>query len=235
MKSTDEQLLKRGVAGSGLLNSFRRLNHDGLLRLLESSEACERTAAIKLLMKYKDEETLKSFCTLLKYEKKLYTKLALSEAIEGFGVDAMPYLIPLIGIIGSNQHRGACIVDLNKKSFPLPRDITGRIISRIGPPALPYLETVLSDGRREQKSEAIDSIGHILWNYTCSFDENILIKLMNDSQGDELIIWKIIRCFQCFQSDRIAGILKNIIDYSNNRIFIEEARRSLNRIMNHRK
>ncbi len=231
MKSTDKQLLSRGFVSDVMLSTFSSFDQTQLLDLLNSPEAYERTASVKLLKNYKNEEHLKLFCRLLKTENQLYTKLALSEAIEEYGHAALPFLIPLLGKIGSNQHKVAALVDLGKNSFPLPRDIAGRIIIRIGAHALPSLENVLSAGERNQISEAIDAIGHIVFNYKCSFDVNILIKLMNDSPDDELITWKIIRCFQSFGGDPVLEILKYFIDNSSNRIFVEEAKRSLDRII----
>jgi hypothetical protein len=83
---------------------------------------------------------------LLENEKKLYTKIALSEAIAEYGVLSLKYLIPLLGKIGKNQHKKVALVDINKKSYLLPRDIAARIIIRIGKPALPFLEEILVSG-----------------------------------------------------------------------------------------
>jgi hypothetical protein len=79
-------------------------------------------------------------------KKKLYTKIAICEAIEAYGVSSLPYLVPLLGKIGNNQHKKAGFYDLDKKSYPLPRDIAARIIIRIGEPALPLLEDILLNG-----------------------------------------------------------------------------------------
>lgn len=134
-------------------------------------------------------------------------------------------MIPLIGKIGTNQHKKIDLIDIKKKSYPLPRDIVTRIIIRIGSEALPFLENVLVNGTYEQKIEIIDAIGHIAFNYNDYRSENVLLNTYANS-NDELIKWKIIRAFQSFNSKEIIMILKEVKN-SNNLVLKEEAKRSL--------
>jgi hypothetical protein len=99
----------------------------------------------------------------LENEKKLYTKIALSEAIAEYGVLSLKYLIPLLGKIGKNQHKKLLWLISIKKSYPLPRDLAARTIIRIGEPTLPFLEEILVSGTYAQKIEVIDAIGHIVF------------------------------------------------------------------------
>jgi hypothetical protein len=80
-----------------------------------------------------------------------------------------------LGTIGKNRHNKIEIIDIHKKSYPLPRDIVGRILIRIGPQVFPELKRItLEDKNINQTMEAIDVIGHITWNYKNYEMENIL-------------------------------------------------------------
>ena len=230
MKSTKKQLKERGFVTDEELSHYIDISDDELIHLLKSSNAHDRTAGAKITKIRKDEKHLPLLCGLLKNEKKLYTKIALSESIEEYGVSALQYLIPLLGVIGNNQHRQPDLIDLNKKSFPLPRDIAARVIIRIGEPALPYLEEVLAEGTYTQKLEAIDAIGHIVYNCKQFRSEKYLHDLLREEGNDELLKWKIIRAFQSFHSEEIVDFLKNIIDRNDILVLTSEAERSLNRI-----
>lgn len=228
MKSNLKQLQNRGFVTGETLDEYRSLSNDALLDLLNSKNAAERTTAAKILGERKIPGSLPFLCESLKTEKKLYTKIAICEAIEKFGTGALKYLLPLVGKIGTNQHKKIDLIDLRKKSYPLPRDIVTRIIIRIGPPALPYLENILEDGTAEQKTEIIDAIGHIAFNHDDYRSKNVLLNAYNNTD-DELLKWKIIRAFQSFDSKEIKMILEELLN-SNNVIFREEAERSLMQI-----
>jgi HEAT repeat protein len=230
MKSTKKQLEERGFIPYEELNRYMEISDDKLLQLLNSFRAYDRTAGANITRIRREEKHLPLLCELLKNEKKLYTKIALSESIEEQGVSALKYLIPLLGVIGNNQHNKPDLIDLNKKSFPLPRDLAARIIIRIGEPALPYLEEVLVKGSYTQKLEAIDAIGHIAFNYKLFRSEKYLHNLLNENYTDELVRWKIVRAFQSFRSKEVQNLLKKIIDKNEIKILKSEAERSLNRI-----
>ncbi len=124
LKSNAEQLRQRGFASDNDVLEYADSGEQKIMELLSSREAYKRTIGIKLLSKQKNEKHLPLLCETLKTEKKLYTKIALCECLESFGESAIPYLLPLLGTIGNNQHKEISIVDLDKKSFPLPRDIS---------------------------------------------------------------------------------------------------------------
>ena len=212
---------------------YKNYVENELLELLNHKEAYKRTIAIKLLSNYDNENHVKIFCEKLKTENKLYTKLELCNVLEKYNERAIPYLIPLLGTIGNNQHKKIEIVDINKKSYPLPRDIAGRILIRIGPKVFPYLRKIILENKNvDQIMEAIDVIGHITWNYKNYEMENILVEYYNKNRGNEFIEWKIIRAFQSFNSKEIKTILENIIKTHKNKIIKEEVKRSIKRIEN---
>jgi hypothetical protein len=220
MKSTNEQLKNRGLVFDEDILLYKNHTENELLKLLQGKEAYKRTIAIRLLSKYNKEEYIKIFCETLTKENKLYTKIELCNALEKYNEKAIPYLIPLLGTIGKNQHNKIEIIDINKKSYPLPRDIVGRILIRIGPKVFPELKKIIMENKNiNQIMETIDVIGHITWNYKSNI-------------GNEFIEWKIIRAFQSFNSIEMKTILEIIIKTHKNKIIIEEAKRSMERINN---
>jgi hypothetical protein len=233
MKSNVEQLKGRGYLFDDDIIMYKNYSEDDLVKLLYSKEAYKRTIAVKLLSQYSKEEYIQLFCETLKNENKLYTKLELCNALENYNIKAIPYLTPLLGPIGKNQHKKIEIVDIHKKSYPLPRDIIGRILIRIGPRVFPELKKILLENKNHvQIYETIDIIGHITWNYKDYSLENTLVEYYKKQKDNEFMEWKIIRAFQSFKSNEIKILLENIIKTHKNKIIIEEAKRSIKRIEN---
>jgi len=230
MKSTKKQLESRGYISEEELRNYDSIQENEFIYLLKSSSPRDRTIGVKIAGSKQNINLLPILCTMLENEKALYTKIALSETIELYGIISLKYLIPLLGKIGNNRHKKAALADLNKKSYPLPRDAAARIIIRIGEPALPFLDKVLLSGTESQISEAIDAIGHITFysnNYYC---KKSLLALYRNNSNNELITWKCIKAFQSFQSREIEDQLISITVNSDNIIFIAEAERSLKQI-----
>jgi HEAT repeat protein len=233
MKSTNEQLKNRGFVFDNDILLYKNYKENELLKLLQDKNAYKRTISIKLLSENPKEKYIPLFCEMLKSKEKLYTKLELQNSLKNYGEKAIPYLIPLLGTIGNNQHKKAEIIDINKKSYPCPRDIVGMILIRIGPKVFPELKTLLADDKNiKQIHEAIDIIGHITWNFKDYSMEKVLLEYYNKHKDNEFITWKIIRAFQSFNSKEVKDILENLIRTDNNKIITEEAKRSINRIEN---
>jgi hypothetical protein len=228
LKSNSEQLKSRGFVTDGKLSGYNSISNDRLVEMLASAFATERTIAAKIIGQRKISDSVPMLCDSLKAEKKLYTKIEICEAIGKFGISALKYLIPLIGKIGNNRHKKIDLIDIKKKSFPLPRDIVIRIIIRMGSDALSFLECILKDGTYEQKTETVDAIGHIAFNYNDYTSEGVLLDAYADCK-DELLKWKIIRAFQSFPSRDVTKVLEEERK-SDNPIFKKEAERSLLRI-----
>ena len=233
MKSTDEQLKNRGFAFNDDILLYKNYNENELLKLLQDKNAYKRTISIKLLSENPKEKYITLFCDMLKSNEKLYTKLELQNSLKNYGEKSIPYLIPLLGTIGNNQHKKVEIIDLNKKSYPCPRDIVAMILIRIGTKVFPELCKLLTEDKNiNQIHEAIDIIGHITWNYKDYSMEKILLEYYNKHKDNEFIRWKITRAFQSFNSNKIKNILENLVKTETNKIIIEEAKRSINRIEN---
>jgi hypothetical protein len=234
MKSTKEQLENRGFITDGSIKEYKfKTNHE-LNELLKNKNAVMRSIAAKIMGERKEPDSLPLLCKALKNETKLYTKIAICEAIECYGITALDYLLPLFGKIGNNRHKKIDVIDIKKKSFPLPRDIIARIIIRIGPSALPFLENTIENGNYEQMIEALDAVGHIAFYHSDCRSLPLLLNLFKKS-SDEFLKWKLIRTFQSFNGEKLESILDEIIRTSQNRIFIEEAKRSLERINKRKK
>jgi hypothetical protein len=233
MKSNKQQLQNRGFIDDEDLLKYTDFTEKQVSALLYTKEAYKRTIGIRLLSGYKSEKYIPVFCELLKNETKLYTKIELCNALEKYNEKVIPYLMPLLGIIGKNQHKEIEIIDINKKSYPLPRDIVGRILIRIGPKVFPELHKLIFENRNiNQITEAIEVIGHITWNYKDYSMEKTLVEYYNKNKSNEFIEWKIVRAFQSFNSIEIKEILDKIIGTHKNKVIIEEAKRSIKRIEN---
>ncbi|MDR3343777.1 MAG: hypothetical protein LBT14_13560 [Treponema sp.] len=228
MKSNKEQLQSRGFVTDDDLLVYNTLNES---QLIESKEPQKRTIGIKLLSKYNKEEYIPLFCKLLEKENKLYTKIALCDALIEYKEKSVPFLLPLVGTIGNNQHKKIEIIDLDKKSYPLPRDIIARILIRIGPKVFPEIKEIIKlNKNHNQITELIDVVGHISWNFNDTSLENILIEFYNKNKEHEFMVWKIIRAFQSFNSQKVIDILENTIKTNKNDVIVAEAKRSIKRI-----
>lgn len=136
-----------------------------------------------------------------------------------------------MGTIGNNQHRKIEIVDINKKSYPCPRDIIGMILIRIGPKVFSALKKLLiEDSSPAQINEAIDIIGHITRNFHDYSMEKTLLDYYRAHRDNEFIQWKIVRAFQAFNSAEISELLKDIAQNHRHKVLAEEAKRSIARI-----
>lgn len=228
MKSTTEQLIKRGFLSeidyNNLLTSEMNISE-----YIDNTKAVYRTCAYRILKRSPNNKYLELICERLKFEKALYSKIELCECIVEYGNDAILYLDKLIGVIGNNQHKAIGNYDLNKKSFPLPRDIAARTMIRMGVCVLKYYKSRLSEYEDKQLSEIIDVIGHISFTTGDQTLSDDLITEYNKRNSNTLIKWKIIKSFQSFDNRQIKNNLL-IEQNSSNEIIAKEAQRSLKRI-----
>lgn len=233
MRSTKEQLRNRGFAFEDDVTAYINCGEDELLALLRDENAFKRTISVRLLSEHPKEEYIPLFCEMLSSGERLYTKLELQRVLKSYGEKSIPYLIPLLGTIGKNHHKKVELIDLDKKSYPCPRDIVGMILIRVGPSVFSELEKLLAeDTNLKQIYEAIDIIGHITWNYRDFSMEKPLLAYYAKHKDNEFIRWKIVRAFQSFHSTEIREILGNIIRTDHNQVIAEEAKRSIDRIEN---
>ncbi|PKM48908.1 MAG: hypothetical protein CVV02_18275 [Firmicutes bacterium HGW-Firmicutes-7] len=229
MKSNEEQLKSRGYVEDIDLKNYSDLSKEELLSYLNSKEAFKRTVAGKVIKKYKETSILTELISSLIVEKKLYTKIALSESIGEYGEDACCLLIEYLGKVGKNQYKELPDKPFDKSNYPLPRDIIARTICKIGIPALKQLRECLHTGSYEQILEAIDAIGFISYYENDNSCQNDIIILMDKYKSDNLMLWKLIRALQSFANDEVLDLLKRFI-FSNIKQHQWEALRSIEQI-----
>lgn len=211
MKSNEEQLKLRGYVDENELKSYMDISKEELLGFLHSKDTTKRTIAARIIKKYKDISILKELISCLVVEKKLYTKIALSESIGDYGEEASCLLIKYLGKVGNNQYKDLPDKPFDKSNYPLPRDIISRTICKVGIPALKHLRECLYTGSYEQKLEAIDAIGFIsFYEYNNSCQNDIII-LMDKYINDDLMIWKLIRALQSFANIEVLNLLKKFM------------------------
>lgn len=235
MKSSPIELKKRGYVDDedlAIYNESTKYSLQNLLMLLDDEKPHKRTIAAKLLSKFPQPEIAQSLCEALQKEKKLYTKIALTETLASFGEISLPYLIPLLGKIGNNQYKTVPEKKFNKKNYPLPRDIIARAIIRIDDKSLPLLEEITLNGDRKQFLEAIDAIGFISFYSLNKRSLPTLWQMLEKYPKDDLLTWKVVRALESFPSAKVIAFLKNIIKQNILPGIKIEAQRSLTKITN---
>lgn len=230
MKSTIQQLQNRGYVPMQLFDHYEILNNREMIWMLNSPVAEERTISAQMLGERQEAEAITGLCEALRAEKKLYTKIAICEALVKLGYPAVDYLLPLLGTIGNNQHKVLPANLFEKSSFPLPRDIVARTIAKIGEEALPGLEQLLISGNLVQVLEAIDAVGHIAYyskNHSSYFALNLCL---NRFSNNVMVQWKVIRAFQAFPQTKM--YLETIHENIAHARICDEAKRSLSKFSN---
>lgn len=134
MKSSKEDLRRRGYIEDINIEKYTLLNKSEVLKLLDSKEAYERTIAIRLLSNYKGIEKLefnKDIICRLTREKSLYTKIEIGSALENGDYETLIEMFEYLGKIGNNQYKELPKEVSKKISYPLPRDIIARTTKKM--------------------------------------------------------------------------------------------------------
>ena len=183
MKSSKEALAARGFVEEGSVSSDG-WDEESLASALRSSVAVERSTAAIAIGKGGLSLCIPMLIDALSIEKKLYTKLAISDALVLLGEPAVLPLVGILGKVGSNQHNVLPVKPFLKKSFPLPRDIGARILVRMGPVVLPLLHGEIPSMERDSILESIDVMGHISFYSDDTSSLSILLELFHVLQGN---------------------------------------------------
>lgn len=238
MKSTESQLKSRGKITDKELLQYSKCTKISLLNLLKSTEAFERTIAVKLLSeKYDlDGELTRLFLQTLKKEKKLYTRIELCNALSKGDIQSAQIIVEYVGQIGNNQHTTLPVNGFNKKSYPLPRDIVARTLAHMKVDILPVLMDVLKTNNILVIREVIDAIGFICFYNKMHFNTKVIDGLtwcFRHQIGDDIVRWKLVRAFGSFNDTNIIKMLTDIEQNDCQWMIRNEATRSL-RIINGR-
>lgn len=238
MKSTDAQLKNRGKITNEDIQQYSNHTKIELLELLRGKEAFKRTIAVKIVSTKYDlnEDLIRLFLHALQHEKKLYTKIALCDALSKGSVRSAKIMIEYLGQIGNNQHTVLPTNGFNKKSYPLPRDIIARTLAHMNANILPVLVDVLKTNNIAAMREVIDAIGVICFYNKVHATTQIvdaLIRCLSTHHNDDLIRWKLVRAFGSFNDINVIKILMEIEQNDRQLIIRNEAKRSLKIIENY--
>lgn len=231
MTNKTEGLHNRGYLDKGIEAEFQSLALRERMALLQSKEPRNRTLAARLLintkvLKSNTDECVTALIKALKKEKKLYPKIEICNSLASFKVDSVKALIDILGQVGNNQHKNLPEKNFKKDSYPLPRDIASRTLTRIGTEALSdLLKFIEHNENRKQISEAIDGIGFIcFYNYQAGVYPKLEACYAAWTE-DELIQWKLLRAMSAFtESEAFLREQKQVL---TNKRLISELKRSL--------
>ena len=230
MKSTLSQLERRGFCDDDRAEALAGKSRSELISLLSDNNPVTRTAAAKRLAHHKSDEVILALCDTLIREDRLYTRLAICETLVSFGKDSVPRLVSLLGKIGDNRLESVPDTIFRKKSYPLPRDLAARTISRIGRDALPALADILDHGDAAAACEAIDAIGFICF---AEADDRMLPHLAEFARRnshDDVVRWKTAIALRAFRTPEAAAFADDFFSDEKNGIIRGEVRRSVSGI-----
>ena len=240
MKSSDAQLKSRGKITNEDLQQYSNYTQIELSEMLNCKEAYKRTIAVKILSAKYDlnEDMTRLLLHALQHEKKLYTKIALCDALSKGTVQSAKIMVEYLGQISNNQHTELPTNGFNKKSYPLPRDIIARTLAHMNADILPVLVDVLKTNNIPAIREVIDAIGFICFYnkiHATTQISDALIQCLRNHYNDDLIRWKLVRALGSFNDIHIIEILIEIEQNDRQLIIGNEARRSLKIIENYTK
>lgn len=241
LKSNKNDLQKRGYLEDIDLTKYNTYEKEQIFKLLNSKLAIERTIAIRIISKKHDKNDLDIISILLERlleEKALYTKLEICNFLEEGDKNTCEMMINYLGKIGNNQHKQVPLQVSKKKSYPLPRDIIARTLGKMSLNNIHILLSVLKDNDLSKISEALDSIGFmIFYNQELSTLDNFN-KIRDTTEKyfeNDLILWKCVLCLSAFRSDENEKYLNSLKSRITNNTILLEIDRSLKLIGNHAK
>lgn len=227
MKSSIEELKKRGFASISDIEKLSKIPKENLYPLLNSKYATTRTSAAYNLSSTNDI-SVKELLKRLISEKCLYTKIAICETLKKGNINTAKKMIKYLGKIGKNHHRKLPDTVSKKKSYPLPRDIIARILSKMDSSVFPILIEELKCDDINKISEVLDAIGFMaFYNNRLATESNasFIINCLNKHRNSSLIMWKTVLCLSSFPTKESIKLLESFL--GDESIIGSEAIRSL--------
>ncbi len=236
MKKNNYQVMEsRGFVADDDVINYEYLLDDEIIAFLNSNLATHRTIAAKLIVKKSEaSDFIDQLINTLLIEKKLYPRIAISEALGDLGRLSAEKCTPFLGVIGNNQHVLLPTQPFKKSNYPLPRDIVARTICKIGNAAIPVLLEKLDINNIKQLSEGIDAIGYISYYQKNTYAKDYIFKLTKLYKRNHLILWKLIRALQAFSSEEVVEYLQSILKTTTIQPLKWESKRSLQQIYRHK-
>ncbi|KLI26620.1 hypothetical protein [Brachyspira hyodysenteriae] len=231
LKSDLDKLENRGMALEDDINTMKNKPLEELIYCLNDDNAVIRTSASINLKYYIDDDNVQDeLLVQLSKEKSLYTKIAICETLQSGNINTAEKMTEYLGIIGNNQYKKLPKKISSKKSYPLPRDIIARTLSKMDISILPALIKILKSSNLIKIYEALDAFGYMcFYNKDLQNKKNLeyIIKLMNKYKDDKFLIWKCLTCLSAFNLEKSREILNTFINKDNEDILSLEAQRSL--------
>ena len=231
LKSDLERLKNRGMPLEEDVKLLENKSLKELIKCLNDDDAIIRTsAAINLKQYINKNKVCSSLLLQLSKEKSLYTKIAICETLQNGNIDSAKEMINYIGKIGDNQYKKLPEKVSLKKTYPMPRDIIARTLSKMNIDIFPILIDILEGDDLIKIYEVIDAVGFMVFhNKDLSNDKNLnyIIKLINKYKDNKLVLWKCITCLSAFNLEKSKDTLNSFVNNDNKDIFSLEAKRSL--------
>lgn len=241
LKSSKENLIKRGFAEKEDIAFFEKKEVTQLLKLVDSSNALERTVAIRILCSkglFNDMALVQRLLEKLLEEKALYTKLEICHFLGHGNHEVAGIMGNYLGKIRKNQHTHIPDRVSLKKSFPLPRDIIARSMGRMNQSVFPDLLSQLETRETVEIRELLDGIGYMVFNNPELATSTHFSKLQDTFDRelkDEIIVWKMVMCCSVFPITESIRLLEKIQQTFKNATILLECKRSLKLISAHLK
>lgn len=224
MNNLAENRRKRGEITDIDLIPYRNLKEEELFILINNIDPVKRTCAAILLGNFNTDSCAFVLCNRLKIEDKLYTKIAICNSLVLLQKLSFYLLLDLLGKIGRNQEKSLPQKGFLKKSYPLPRDIAARTLSRFNIRILKELYDYICKPKSTLALEqAIDVIGHISFTNSISLKTDLLLGLL-DKYDSEMLKLKVIRCLSNKSNKKAEEFLYNQLKNGSKGIAFEAAR-----------
>ncbi len=225
MNALEMNRRERGEVTSKDVDPFLVMSIGTLCEKMKSPIATIRTSVAIALGEHKTEEITSILCEQLRIEKKLYCKIAISDSLVKMGTLSVKPLLKLLGEIGNNQEKEIPQKGFNKTSYPLPRDISARILCRMGKDIVSDLLLFLEKEKDTfQIEQAIDVIGHIIYTAKIDMNPKPLLDLSRKYPSDQMIQYKIIRSLSGFNDVKMKDFLCNYLESSDTGLQFEAVR-----------